>query len=415
MQDRARPTGVGSVYAFTFINSLGTGVITGALFFLANAAYGFSRGENFLLGVVQGVTYIAAAWSSGRVVAWLGKRGLSHRAILVCVMTALAVLCQVPLITKFVAAESAKPAPWPIWFLAAAYMPVTGLLWPLTEAYLSGGRSGAALRRALSWWNVIWSSAIPVSYVVMAPFIKERVGGATWAAEGIAAMGVAHVLGAALLFKFEQTPAPHVHEEHEPHPEVYERLLVSFRWLLPTSYLVQSALTAYLPEVMGAVGIAKENRTVAATAWLLPRVAMFAVFGFWGKWHGRWWPTVVGGASLIAGFAVCVAAPMVGGTAGLVMLFCGLPVFGIGMGIIYSGAIYYALEVGKAEVDAGGTHEALIGVGYLVGPGCGFAASWAVDRGLLAEHSFNPVFMAVVGAVATAVCLGVVRRARAHR
>ncbi len=410
MQARDSPTHLQSVYAFTFINSLGTGVITGALFFLANGAYGFSRSENFLLGVVQGVTYIIAAWSSGRVVAWLGKRGLSHRAILMAVMIALALLCLVPLIAKQSAETGSKPAPWPIWTLAAVYMPITGVLWPLTEAYLSGGRSGVTLRRALAWWNVIWSSAIPVSYVVMAPFIKTR-GGSTWAAEGIAIMGAAHVVGAVLLVRFAASPAPHVHEEHEPHPEVYERLLASFRWLLPTSYLVQSALTAYLPEVMGALGIAKEHRTPAATAWLLPRVAMFAVFGFWGRWHGRWWPTVVGGASLIAGFAMCVAAPMVGGSAGLAVLFTGLPIFGVGMGIIYSGAIYYALEVGKAEVDAGGTHEALIGVGYLVGPGCGFVAAWAVDRQMLAEHSFNPVFMAVVGAIALAVCAGVGRRA----
>lgn len=395
------------MYGFTFVNSLGTGVITGALFFLANGAYGFSRSENFLLGMVQGVTYIIAASSSGRLVTWLGKRGLSHRTLLGIVMTALAALCWVPLLAKWGSGPGGKPRAWPIWVLAAAYMPVTGVLWPLIEAYLSGGRSGATLRRALSFWNVVWSSAIPVAYVVMAPFIKTRADGGTLAAEGIAAMGGAHVLAAFLLTRFAPSPAPHIHEEHEPHPEVYERLLVSFRWLLPTSYLVQSALTAYLPEAMGVLGIVKQHRTVAATAWLLPRVGVFALFGFWGRWHGRWWPTVVGGASMIAGFLLCVAAPMLAGSAGLVALFAGLPLFGVGMGIIYSGAIYYALEVGKAEVDAGGTHEALIGVGYLVGPGCGFAAAWATDRGLFPEERFNPVFMAVVAAIALSVCTGV--------
>lgn len=411
MQERERTTGIGSVYAFTFVNSLGTGVITGALFFLANASYGFSAAQNFLLGVVQGITYIAAAWSSGRVVNGLVRRGVSHRAVLVTVMLLLAAMCGVPLLAKMTAAEGEKPAAWPIWFLAAAYMPLTGVLWPLTEAYLSGGRSGGVLRRALAVWNVVWSSAIPVTYVVMAPFIKERAGGVTWAAEGIAAMGGAHVLAVVILAWFAPAPAPHVHEEHEPHPEVFERLLVSFRWLLPTSYVVQSALTAYLPEVMNTVGIAKEHRTIAATAWLLPRVAMFAVFGFWGKWHGRWWPTVAGAASLIAGFALCVSAPMVAGGTARVLLFTGLPLFGVGMGIIYSGAIYYALEVGKAEVDAGGTHEALIGVGYLLGPGCGLMAALAVERGLMSASAFNPVFMAVVGVVALGACGVVVKRA----
>jgi hypothetical protein len=38
------------------------------------------------------------------------------------------------------------------------------------------------------------------------------------------------------------------------------------------------------------------------------------------------------------------------------------------MGVVYYAALYYAMSVGRAEVDAGGTHEALIGVGYTIGP-----------------------------------------------
>jgi hypothetical protein len=46
----------------------------------------------------------------------------------------------------------------------------------------------------------------------------------------------------------------------------------------------------------------------------------------------------------------------------------GLSLFGIGMGLTYCLALYYALAVGKGAVDAGGGFEALIGLGYLVGP-----------------------------------------------
>jgi hypothetical protein len=38
------------------------------------------------------------------------------------------------------------------------------------------------------------------------------------------------------------------------------------------------------------------------------------------------------------------------------------------MGLTYYAALYYALAVGHAEVDAGGNFEALIGLGYCVGP-----------------------------------------------
>ena len=49
-------------------------------------------------------------------------------------------------------------------------------------------------------------------------------------------------------------------------------------------------------------------------------------------------------------------------------MIVGLILFGSGMGVTYYAAIYYALAVGRAEVEAGGTHEALIGGGYMVGP-----------------------------------------------
>ena len=57
------------------------------------------------------------------------------------------------------------------------------------------------------------------------------------------------------------------------------------------------------------------------------------------------------------------------------MLAAGLVVFGVGMGLTYYAALYYSLAVGHAEVDAGGTFEALIGVGYFVGPLLGIAAA----------------------------------------
>ena len=50
-----------------------------------------------------------------------------------------------------------------------------------------------------------------------------------------------------------------------------------------------------------------------------------------------------------------------------------LTVFGTGHARIYLGSLYDAMEVGKAQVDAGGTHEALIGLGYMLGPVLGIS------------------------------------------
>jgi hypothetical protein len=70
---------------------------------------------------------------------------------------------------------------------------------------------------------------------------------------------------------------------------------------------------------------------------------------------------------------------------GIGALIAGLAVFGVGMGVIYCSALYYAMAVGNAAVDAGGKHEALIGIGYGGGPICGLLAIAAADSGWLAK------------------------------
>jgi MFS family permease len=195
---------------------------------------------------------------------------------------------------------------------------------------------------------------------------------------------------------------------------VYNQLLVTFRFLLPTAYLVSSALGPYLPSLMPRLGIGEQWHTIVATAWLIPRSACFGLLGFWPGWHGRWWPAIAGVVGLLGGFAGCVASGMVAPPGGdtmlpVAMLLASLCVFGMGMGVIYSGAIYYAMEVGKAEVDAGGTHEALIGVGYAAGPLCGLIAAGAVERRWLGPSMFDPVVLGSVGLVSLGVCVVVMR------
>jgi hypothetical protein len=62
------------------------------------------------------------------------------------------------------------------------------------------------------------------------------------------------------------------------------------------------------------------------------------------------------------GFAITIMATSA------TMAFVGLAMFGAGHGTIYYAGLYYAMAVGGAEVDAGGRFEALIGLGYVIGP-----------------------------------------------
>jgi hypothetical protein len=52
-------------------------------------------------------------------------------------------------------------------------------------------------------------------------------------------------------------------------------------------------------------------------------------------------------------------------------MFFGFVLFGLGAGASYHAALAYGMVVGEAEVDAGGTFEAMIGLGYAGGPAAG--------------------------------------------
>lgn len=409
-----RRTPVWASFGFTFLNSVGTFVVTSGIFFLTRHGYGFTAVENYLLGMVLGGTYIAGALGAGPLIRRLKRAApaLSSRGLLAAMMLIMSVLCAIPWVSAALLpapGDAARPASWPIWLLVVAYSPITGVLWPMVESYVSGGRRGHDLRATIGSWNVVWSSALIAASVGVSPLVKDH------PAEAMLSLGLVHLGAAALLLAFG--PEPAAHEFDEPHavPESYPKLLVTFRMLLPMSYLVSSALLPFLPNVMERAGVAVGWSTTVAATWLLARSASFFALQRWGGWHGRWWPAIAGPVLLLCGFGLAVLSThLLPGPAAVVGVLAGLAMFGAGMAAIYSGALYYAMEVGQAEVDAGGMHEALIGLGYSSGPLCGLLAWVAVDRGLVGPGGFEATMLATVAAVCALVVLLVARRVHRH-
>jgi hypothetical protein len=406
------PTSTRVVSTFTFLNSLGTGVVTNGIFFLTSSpAFGFSQTRNYVLAAVLGVTYILAASLAGRAVTYLRRRfNLSSRTLLAFMMVAMAALCCVPH-AAITAAGPGRAPEWPLWMLAVLYSPLTGVLWPMVEAYVSGGRAGDQLRGIIGRWNVVWSSAIVVSYWGLSPLIEAH------ATIAILALGGFHLMGLLLLTKFTREPAPHAHTEGEtPPPPEYVRLLATFRLLLPLSYIVLSTLGPFLPGALQRLGLSTGWAAALASVWLASRVLTFALLQAWHGWHGRWWAAIAGALFMIGGFFGCVLSPLLdSGRLSIACMVVSLILFGVGMAAIYACAIYYALEVGRARVDAGGTHEALIGVGYTIGPAAGLAVSAAVDRGMLRPEAFEPTLLSAVAAVSVGVAAVVAYRSNQQR
>lgn len=396
-----------AVNVFSFLSSFGTGIVTYGITLVAKQAYGFSQVDNYILGVVIGVTYIVGSLGAGPLVrAIRGKvPSLSDRAVLIWLMGIMAALCVVPLVAK--AADITTS--WPLWFLVCTYSPLTGILWPVVESFVSGGRSGPDLLRSLGKWNIVWSAAVVLASWGMGPALEKH------AVAAIAALGAVHILSCLVLIPFPRFAARHEADAHAANvPAVYRDLLATFRICLPVSYVVSSALGPFLPSAMDTLAVPIAWQPVVLSAWQLPRMLGFVVHQVTTAWRGNWAHPISGGVMLAVGFIAAILAPRlaadIGTTMGTVLLVGGLTVFGAGMSCIYSGAIYYAMSVGNAEVDAGGAHEALIGVGYTIGPAIGLVPTMMIARGTISATRFEPI---VLGSVAVVGVIGVVLVARA--
>lgn len=403
----ARAAPLWAVLTLAAFGSLGTGGVTNGISFLTESALGYGRRENYWLALFMGVTYIGAAAFSGRILRAISRKapGVSTRAVLAAVLGSIGVACLVP------PAATALLGPgqaWSAWVLIGVFSPATGFLWPIIESYLSGGRRGATLRSAIGRFNVVWAGAIVVSFWVMGPWVRSAPLGV------LVGLGIVHFGCIGLLWWLPRSAGrhdPHAFE-HEPHPDSYRTLLGVFRVFLPVTYVVLATLGPFFPKAVDSFGVADAWRTPVVSVWMIARVCCFALFERWHGWHGRWWAPVLGWVLLIGGFAGCVLGPRIGADAGFSVFLGGLACVGVGMAIVYVGALYYGMEVGHADVDAGGTHEALIGFGYAAGPGCGLIALWVTSG---TPERFNPALVAIVAAVCLAMSaggvFGVTRRA----
>ncbi|MFG0258788.1 MAG: hypothetical protein ACF8LK_00435, partial [Phycisphaerales bacterium JB041] len=398
------PSPLWAVQSVVFLASMGTGVVTNGIFFIAKESSGFTPRMNFALGSLLGVMYILGAAGVGPTLRRMAARSprVSSRGVLAGLSITLGLAAMVPPAVAFFVPERAAAG---VWLGVALYAPCSGAFWPIVESYLGGGRSGHPLRRAIGQFNVIWALAVLLSLWAMAPLLDRMPLGV------LLVFGVLQLASTALLIPMGREPGRHLPEHLEPHPPVYVPLLTTFRLLLPTSYFVVSIWSPYAPDVLDRLAVDVGWQTPVAATWMLSRFVVFIAMERWHGWHGRWWLVAVGAVGMVGGIGIALAAPLVGGPLGVGLLLAGLALLGIGNGVIYVASLYYAMEVGAGEVEAGGTHEALIGMGFAGGPLTGLLAVGAVRSGVLPPGvSLNIAMLLTLGVVLAVVGLVLVRR-----
>jgi hypothetical protein len=381
------------VLLVTWLGSVSGGVFWTGIFFVTLRHYAFSETKNLLLALGMGALYALVAYRAGAIYALVRA---SPRAVLAFSLLGWGVAAAFPVLLP--------DAEWPLWVGALVGSGVSGVIWPLLESYLSGRRHGEELRRGIGWFNIVWTFATALPLLVMPLLTRVHVLAPLLLCGG---MNLLAVLSLVLL---PRAPPPSELEAAKSAVGTeYPLLLRSASVLLPLSYLMSSTLAPVLPHRLAALGPSVVPASILAATWMLARWATLGAMARLSFWHGRWSALCAAGASLTGGLAIVLLSTS---TVGIVL---GLALFGMGMGLTYCATLYYSLTVGHGAVDAGGGFEALVGVGYVMGPLVGLAGQ-AVAAGTRA--SFVTVLLTLgcagVGGALALRPYRAARRARPH-
>jgi MFS family permease len=340
----------------TMVSDLATVLVARGAPFLGHDLLGFGDLANLLLALSFGVMYVPAALVSHRVCARLGER-----RVLVCTYAVEALVCLM--------AGAAWQHGASLYLCLGVLGATNGLKWPVVESYVSAGRTGHQQARAIGLFNLAWASSFPVALFGAGPIIKFWPAGIFLLPAG---MSVAMLL-VILTLAARPVHVPDGHPDRMGAEQVrrWGRLRTSGRLLNFLSQCSVGVLGALMPTIF-------RDRLMFEGPWAtglsglmdLARFVSFFVLQFYTGWHGRRGPLVGAIVCLAAGFFLVA----LGGSTGVVL--AGEVIFGIGGAIAYYAALYYAMAVQNAAVEAGGVHEALIGLGNVIGPACGMAAVW---------------------------------------
>jgi hypothetical protein len=128
-------------------------------------------------------------------------------------------------------------------------------------------------------------------------------------------------------------------------------------------------------------------RTVVGSVWMAARWVAFLVLGATVWWHTRPRALLSAALLLLAGFlAVTLRPQWLPGrpefsTGPWLLWMVGWQVvLGLALGLVYAASLYFGMVLSDGSTEHGGYHEALIGLGTILGPGAGALAE-QVGRG----------------------------------
>lgn len=335
----------------TFIESGSTVFIERGIFFFTREKMQFTDEQNLWLALAFAAPYAVFALAAHRVTTRLDEKRV----------TIAAVAGQ----TLFLALVAAMPTTFTIFLAKAAMGAFTGLKWPPIESYVNAGLTPSQAAKRVGVFNLTWAGAVPLTVLLVGPLIA-------WWDRALFVLPALAALPTLWLLRRLASRPTHLPDDHPERPEAARlkriaHLLGASRWLMLCAYGSYFVLAAVTPGIFDRAGVGVIAATSLSSLIEIMRVVMFGLLIAFTGWHEKAWPIVVTCVLLPLGFAGIVSEQS------LAMVLVGECLFGFAMGISYYAALYYAMVVKNAAVDAGGVHEGLIGIGFVIGPLLGLA------------------------------------------
>lgn len=344
---------LGRLLILSFVEGLASVCTQRGLFFFTYRHLGFHESANLWLSLSFGVPYVLGA---------IGSHGVARRFSEKRLLQAVFVL-QMIVHGGLALGRSWIPA---LFFMTALLGLLNGVKWPVIESYLSAGQDIPSASRSIARFNVAWASAVPLGMVY------TGWANATWPPALFWGPVATGPLVLCLLRGFPGTPA-HLNPSDPERPDantlaVLQPMLTAARQLLFLSYICLWILGALLPNILGSLKVSDGLAPIVSTLLDASRLAAFVFLGLFRNWMVR--PGFLGilAGMLAVGFFVTVLGNGVG------TVLVGETMFGTAAGGIYYAALCFGMIVHNASVAAGGTHEALIGSGLILGPVLGLTA-----------------------------------------
>lgn len=379
----ARPRAGAKVRLYYLVEGLSSHAVAlmlASIYFYTTRHFGWGSTQNFLLAAVLGVIYVAGALSAHAVATRLGRRRTLVLTYLVMSAAAGAAL----------ASSSSAAA---LVMILLIYSGVSAITWPALESLVSAGAAPGELARRLGVYNCVWSGAGAVTVAGAGVILKF------WPAGIFVLPLIVHAAMALVMANTGRGRASNTKRllldatqagEAEPaklqgaEPELLRARTLALwmsRLALPATFVVISSLLAAMPTLPLIRRLDPAAGTVLASVWMAARWGTFLVLGMTMWWHTR--PRALlwaAGLLLVAFVAITFqpawlsGSPEVATAPWVVWVVIWQVALGLALGLIYSASLYFGMVLSEGSTEHGGYHEALIGLGTIIGPGAGALA-----------------------------------------